>query len=201
MAPPTGKETPVRTYASAMIGPLAPHGPQQPHGAARPSVETARTRGGGTKGAAADGGGAARRDRWRPALSRYRRPMGKLRALAARNAQAPRPRPCGCCGPWGANGPIMAEAYVRTGVSFPVGGAIFSKTLDNGWASRAACARCFSTRAKDAAWVVRTRHYQHLQPRHHQRLGRRVVQHFGNIPSPIAGGAPTTVVVPNWTSP
>ena len=64
------------------------------------------------------------------------------------------PRPCGCCGPIGADGPIEAEAYVRTGVSFPIGGAIFSKTLDNGWDIEGGVRSLFLNKAEDAAWVV-----------------------------------------------
>src|SRR5262249_49729656 len=38
-----------------------------------------------------------------------------------------------CCGPIGGNGPIMMEAYGRTGVNFALGAGVFGKALAPGW--------------------------------------------------------------------
>src|SRR5262245_13380767 len=39
-----------------------------------------------------------------------------------------------CLGPFGGDGPIQAELYLRNGISVPIGGgSTFNTTLQNGW--------------------------------------------------------------------
>jgi hypothetical protein len=106
-------------------------------------------------------------------------------------------RACGCCGPWGGSGPIQAEAFLRNGVSFPVGGAIFSKALDNGWDIEGGVRSLFFNKSEDAAWVVELGITNIFNP----GTGNGPVVGLKNVSvttaSPIPGGAPTTVVVPN----
>jgi hypothetical protein len=106
-------------------------------------------------------------------------------------------QPAGCCGPIGCNGPIEAEAYFRTGVSFPVGGAIFSKTLDNGWDVEGGVRSLFFNQADDAAWVVELGVTNIFNPGTRNNLVVGLTNFPVTTPSPIVGGTPITTVVPN----
>lgn len=60
----------------------------------------------------------------------------------------------GCCGPMGGNGPIGAELYLRTGVSFPINGGALSQGILTGWDIEGGVTSLFFNRADDAAWTV-----------------------------------------------
>jgi hypothetical protein len=60
----------------------------------------------------------------------------------------------GCCGPIGGNGPIGSEIYVRTGVSFPMGGGGLSRATDTGWDIEGGGRVLFFNREVDAAWTI-----------------------------------------------
>jgi hypothetical protein len=64
------------------------------------------------------------------------------------------PRAPGCCGPVGGNGPIGSEIYVRSGLSFPINGAVFGNVLQTGWAIEGGGRALFFNPAVDAAWTV-----------------------------------------------
>jgi hypothetical protein len=56
-------------------------------------------------------------------------------------------------GPYGGNGPIRMEYFVRSGVDFPVGGGKFTETLQTGWTIDVGIRTlCFDTPG-DAAWA------------------------------------------------
>ncbi len=63
-------------------------------------------------------------------------------------------RPTGCCGPLGRNGPINTEMFFRTGVSFPIGGAILGRALDPGFMFQGGGRALFFTARQDLAWTV-----------------------------------------------
>jgi hypothetical protein len=107
------------------------------------------------------------------------------------------PRPAGCCGVIGLNGPIEGEAYIRAGISFPVGGAIFSKTLDNGWDIEGGVRSLFLNKEQDAAWVVELGITNIFNPGTTNGLVVNLANVPVTTPSPITGAAATTVVVPN----
>jgi hypothetical protein len=65
-----------------------------------------------------------------------------------------RPRSPGCCGPIGANGPIEGEIYVRTGLTFPIGGGFLNNVIDVGWEIEGGGRVLFFNPAEDAAWTV-----------------------------------------------
>jgi hypothetical protein len=58
----------------------------------------------------------------------------------------------GCCGPLG-GGPIGSEIYLRSGVSFPVGGGL-SSSVKPGWDIEGGGRVLFFNREVDAAWTV-----------------------------------------------
>lgn len=65
------------------------------------------------------------------------------------------PAGAGCCGPYGANGPVSYELYFRTGPSILVGEATFGSTLRNiGWNTAVGGRSLFFDKAGDAAWVI-----------------------------------------------
>jgi hypothetical protein len=56
-------------------------------------------------------------------------------------------------GPYGGDGPIRLELFLRSGVDFPVGGGKFMETLQTGWTIDGGLRTlCFNT-AGDAAWA------------------------------------------------
>jgi hypothetical protein len=59
-----------------------------------------------------------------------------------------------CCGPMGGNGPIMMEAYGRTGVNFALGAGVFGKALTPGWEVVGGGRTLFFNCDRDAAWTV-----------------------------------------------
>ncbi len=107
------------------------------------------------------------------------------------------PRPVGCCGPVGGNGPIGSDLYIRNGASFPVGGAIFSKTLDTGWQIDVGARALFFNKDEDAAWTVDLGVTNIFNPGTNNGLvvGLKNVQ--VSQPSLVPGGPPTLVTVPN----
>jgi hypothetical protein len=107
------------------------------------------------------------------------------------------PRPVGCCGPVGGCGPIRAEAYLRTGASWPVGGALFSKTLDTGWDIEGGVRSLFLNKADDAAWVIDLGITNIFNPGTTNGLVIGLKNIPVTTPSPFVGGTPTTVIVPN----
>jgi hypothetical protein len=62
-------------------------------------------------------------------------------------------RPADCCGPVGKHGPICAEIYFRTGVSFPFGRFLASQ-LKPGWVIEGGLRSLFFNPQQDAAWVL-----------------------------------------------
>lgn len=65
------------------------------------------------------------------------------------------PAGAGCCGPYGANGPIVYELYARTGPSIIAGEATFGSVLQNwGWTVAAGGRSLFMDKSGDAAWVI-----------------------------------------------
>jgi hypothetical protein len=64
------------------------------------------------------------------------------------------PRPPGCCGPMGSHGPIVSEVYLRTGLSFPVGGGLLHTVLHTGWGVEGGGRALFFDPAMDRAWTV-----------------------------------------------
>jgi hypothetical protein len=63
-------------------------------------------------------------------------------------------RPSSCFCPVGGDGPIQTELYLRAGVSFPVGGGVYSRILQTGWEIQGGGRALFFNTARDAAWVV-----------------------------------------------
>lgn len=63
-------------------------------------------------------------------------------------------RPGSCCGPTGGDGPIETELYLRAGVSFPIGGGVYARILQTGWAIQGGGRALFFNPSHDAAWVV-----------------------------------------------
>jgi hypothetical protein len=59
-----------------------------------------------------------------------------------------------CCGPIGGNGPIMMEAYGRTGVNFALGSGVFGKALTPGWEVVGGARSLFFDTDRQAAWTV-----------------------------------------------
>lgn len=64
------------------------------------------------------------------------------------------PRCLGCCGPVGGNGPIGYEAYVRSGLNFPLGGNPFGARMETGWTIAVGARTLFFNPESDAAWTV-----------------------------------------------
>lgn len=65
------------------------------------------------------------------------------------------PAGAGCCGPFGANGPIVYELYARTGPSLLVGEATAGSVLKNwGWNVAGGGRSLFMDKSGDAAWVL-----------------------------------------------
>ena len=64
------------------------------------------------------------------------------------------PAGANCCGPLGANGPIVYELYARTGPNILVGEAGFSGPLKNGWSVVGGGRSLFMDKSGDAAWVL-----------------------------------------------
>jgi hypothetical protein len=60
----------------------------------------------------------------------------------------------GCCGPYGANGPIVYELYARTGPNILVGETGFSGPLKNGWTVAGGGRTLLMDKSGDAAWVL-----------------------------------------------
>jgi hypothetical protein len=63
------------------------------------------------------------------------------------------PRTCSCAGPIGGDGPIGYELYLRSGVSIPVGGAIFGDVLETGWAIEGGARTLLFNPDMSAAWT------------------------------------------------
>jgi hypothetical protein len=103
-------------------------------------------------------------------------------------------RPAGCGGPVGGNGPIEAEAYLRTGVSFPVGGAIFARTLDNGWDIEGGVRSLFLNKSDDAAWVVELGVTNIFNPGTNNGLVVGLNNAIVNQVSPLTGQVTPTIV-------
>jgi hypothetical protein len=63
--------------------------------------------------------------------------------------------PC-CCGPIGGpcSGPLGYEAFVRSGIAFPVGGGIFGKYLHPGWDIEGGARLLLFNPQMDRAWTV-----------------------------------------------
>jgi hypothetical protein len=61
------------------------------------------------------------------------------------------PRMPGCCGPIGANGPIGCEVFLRSGISFPIGGGILQHSLEDGWYIEGGGRALFFNPAQDRA--------------------------------------------------
>lgn len=64
------------------------------------------------------------------------------------------PAGANCCGPVGANGPVVYEIYARTGPNILVGEAGFTGPLKNGWTVAAGGRSLFLDKSGDAAWVL-----------------------------------------------
>jgi hypothetical protein len=107
------------------------------------------------------------------------------------------PRPACCCGPVGGSGLIRAESYLRTGASFPVGGGIFSRTLDNGWDIEGGVRSLFLNKADDAAWVIDLGITNIFNPGTNNGIVVGLKDVPVTTPSIIPGGTPTTTLVPN----
>jgi hypothetical protein len=87
--------------------------------------------------------------------------------------------------------------YTRNGLSYPVGGAFFSKTLDAGWQIDVGARALFFNKQEDAAWTVDLGVTNIFNPGTTNGLvvGLRNVQ--VSQASIIPGGQATTVTVPN----
>ncbi len=59
-----------------------------------------------------------------------------------------------CCGPLGADGPIVSQLYVRVGTSLPVEGSIFGHTLQPGWEIQGGGRSLFFNKELDADWAI-----------------------------------------------
>ncbi len=60
----------------------------------------------------------------------------------------------GCCDPYGADGPIFTELYVRAGPSLPVAGGVLNNTLALGWMVMGGGRSLFFNPEQTAAWTV-----------------------------------------------
>jgi hypothetical protein len=61
---------------------------------------------------------------------------------------------CEPIGPFGRNGPIKPEIYLRSGIDVPVGGGRFMDTLQTGWTIAGGVRSLFYNAPGDAAWVI-----------------------------------------------
>lgn len=60
----------------------------------------------------------------------------------------------GCCGPFGANGLIQTESFLRAGISRPVSGGLLNDTLETGWMVSGGLRSLFYNPLADAAWTI-----------------------------------------------
>jgi hypothetical protein len=64
------------------------------------------------------------------------------------------PRSPGCCGPVGQHGPIQTDIFVRTGITFPVGGGLLVHSLRDGWDVELGARALFFDPALQRAWTI-----------------------------------------------
>jgi hypothetical protein len=99
-----------------------------------------------------------------------------------------------CCGPLGANGPILMEVYMRSGVSLPAEGKVFGHVLETGWVIEGGGRSLFFNPQMDAAWSVDLSLSNVWN--HGQRSDISVPYH---LQFPNATGTGSTTVTPNVT--
>jgi hypothetical protein len=63
-------------------------------------------------------------------------------------------RPCSCYCPFGGDGPIQAELYLRAGADFPFGGGPLARSLSTGWAIQGGARTMLFEPDLTSAWVV-----------------------------------------------
>ncbi|QEL17360.1 hypothetical protein [Limnoglobus roseus] len=76
--------------------------------------------------------------------------------LPAGTVTSPACGPDGCCGPFGANGPITYELYARTGPALVIGGSELSSRLNTGWQVGTGAYTLLYNTSRDAAWTLGT---------------------------------------------
>ncbi len=81
-------------------------------------------------------------------------PNGSLNGPSRLNDYLTYNRPNGCCGPVGANGPIMTEVFLRSGVSIIAGGGVLSDILRTGWVIDGGARSLFFNPEMTAAWAL-----------------------------------------------
>ncbi len=59
-----------------------------------------------------------------------------------------------CCGPIGADGPLMSELYVRTGLTVPIFGGTFAHVLESGWEVKGGGRLLLFDPPSQKAWTV-----------------------------------------------
>lgn len=60
----------------------------------------------------------------------------------------------GCCGPFGADGPIGTEFYARNGVSLPGGNQFWQNNLNTGWQTSIGARTLLFNKCTTAAWTA-----------------------------------------------
>jgi hypothetical protein len=97
----------------------------------------------------------------------------------------------GCCGPLGLCGPMFTEFYARSGVSLPVNGKLFGRTLETGFEVEAGAQEHFLNHDLDRAWTVGLgitniyNHGQHSEIKAHLR--RILVPNSAGVATRIRG--------------
>jgi hypothetical protein len=99
------------------------------------------------------------------------------------------PRPPGCCGPSGADGPIGSEIYFRTGMTFPIGPGLLGNSLNPGWAIEGGGRVLFFNPQVDAAWTVDLGISNFHNFSDHKRTATLL-----NIPIPATSTSPASVI-------
>jgi hypothetical protein len=64
------------------------------------------------------------------------------------------PRWPGCCCHVGGNGPLGYEMYIRSGLSFPVGGGLLNHTMNMGWNITGGARTLFFNPERTSAWTI-----------------------------------------------
>lgn len=111
------------------------------------------------------------------------RPVGATRGGLSNWIQYTRP---GCCAPYGGNGAIQTELFLRTGGSLVVGGGLFNQILQDGWEVKGGGRSLFFNPEMSAAWTVEIGLgyiYNHAQ-------GGNNIPILTTTPPPVPPGAP-----------
>jgi hypothetical protein len=97
-----------------------------------------------------------------------------------------------CCGPCGGNGPIQAEAFIRSGPSVPLGNGTLADVLQTGFYVGGGMRTLFFDQSQVNAWTVElgvANIYNHAhRPNNYPGIPLNIL-----VPNPTAGGPPLSV--------